>query len=367
MKIVMLLLNTSGGMVHYVSQLANALSSSEDIVVIAPIGIDKSNFDRRIRILELRLGNTIRNLALNTFLVGSNLKVIRTIRREKPDVIHCTEAHPWLGLLLPMLKGYPLVTTIHDTHPHLGSRRLDHRIALLFHTRFSDCIVVHGEKARSELKGGKSCFVVPLGDFSFFSNFNAGPVNEEPSTLLFFGSIEKRKGLEYLIEAVNTLSIKSPKIRLIIAGKGDMSNYVGLMRNAEIFEIHNRFIPDDEVGILFRRASMVVLPYTEITQSGIVSIAYAFKKPVVATAVGDIPEMVENMRTGLIVPPGDSRSLLEAISFLLDHEDTRNRFGENGYMKMKKDLSWKGVAEKVLIVYEKAIGEGKAITNKTNT
>ena len=89
------------------------------------------------------------------------------------------------------------------------------------------------------------------------------------------------------------------------------------MSRPERFIVHNRFIRATECDELFRQASIVVLPYIEATQSGVIPLAYSYAKPVVATRVGALAEVVDDGKTGRLVPPADSESLAAAIVELL--------------------------------------------------
>jgi glycosyltransferase involved in cell wall biosynthesis len=119
--------------------------------------------------------------------------------------------------------------------------------------------------------------------------------------------------------------------------------------------MHNRYIPDSEVPIFFRRASIVVLPYIEATQSGIIPIAYAFGKPVIASRVGDIPDVIESEKTGILVESGNSKVLANAMIRLLTNEQLRNEMGFNARRKMETELSWRIIAGRTVEVYRKAM------------
>ena len=93
------------------------------------------------------------------------------------------------------------------------------------------------------------------------------------------------------------------------------------MESAGCFEILDRYIPPEEISELFLESFAVILPYLDGTQSGVAAMALGFGRPVVATAVGSIPELVRNEENGLLVPPSDAVALTEAIERLLTDKD----------------------------------------------
>ena len=111
-------------------------------------------------------------------------------------------------------------------------------------------------------------------------------------------------------------------------------------------KIINHYISDETVAELFQRCSFVVLPYDDATQSGIIPIAYSFKKPVVTTNVGSLPEVVENGITGLIIEPKNSKQLAEAVISMFKRD--LKPMGEQGYIKMKKMMDWNQIVNKIL-------------------
>lgn len=355
MKILILTHNIGGGMIHYTSQLANTLAEEHDVVVIAPRGVARETFNSKVRLIELDLGNIVKNFVKNTLIFTRVLRFIRTVRNENPDIIHVNGYSLWYSLLLPFLNQFPIITTIHDVNPHTGSRQFDQVIARRQFFRYSDALIVHGEWAKKQLSLPIPIFVIPHGDYSFFTAQGPEGVLEEDGTILFFGRIEDYKGLQYLLMAMPDVIDGYPGARLVIAGNGDMGRYMLLLPDEAHCTLINRFIEDGEIPTLFMKASVVVLPYIEGTQTGVVPIAYAFHRPVIVTDVGCIPEVVEQGKTGLIVPPHDSAALAEGILMLLRNEPMRREMGEAAYRKMKRDLSWESVRGKTIAAYKSVI------------
>jgi glycosyltransferase involved in cell wall biosynthesis len=99
----------------------------------------------------------------------------------------------------------------------------------------------------------------------------------------------------------------------------------------------------------------VVLPYVDASQSGVVPLAYTASKPVVATTVGGLPEIVEHGQTGLLVPPRDTAALAGAIVRLLQDAGLRRTLGFNGRRKIDSECSPEIIADKTLRVYRQAL------------
>ncbi|MGI9659536.1 MAG: glycosyltransferase family 4 protein, partial [Gaiellaceae bacterium] len=273
-------------------------------------------------------------------------QIVRQVSRFEPDVVHLQLGQLWFNFALPLLRRYPLVLTIHDPRHHLGdagARNTPQRI-LDFGYRRADQVIVHG-KALKELVHREigvelaRIHVVPhiaLGLDSAPSEASASVgQGDEPPRLLFFGRLWEYKGLDYLIRAQPAISERFPDARIVIAGRGeDFGRYRQAMRDPSFFEVYNRWVSHEERARLFEEATVVVLPYVEATQSGVVPIAYAHRKPVVATLTGGLPDSVEHGVTGLLVPPRDEHALADAVCRLLADSGERRRMGEAGRRKL---------------------------------
>ncbi len=136
--------------------------------------------------------------------------------------------------------------------------------------------------------------------------------------ILFFGYVRKYKGLMNLIEALPAVRAALPDAHLLVVGEfyDDPAPYrdtiarLGLTPHATIV---NEYVANESVHLYFRAADLVVLPYNEATQSGILSIAFAFDLPAVVTNVGGLAELVHDGQTGFVVPPHDTAALSDAI------------------------------------------------------
>jgi glycosyltransferase involved in cell wall biosynthesis len=142
----------------------------------------------------------------------------------------------------------------------------------------------------------------------------------------------------------------------MIAGQGeDFSRYARMMVHPERFIVHNEFISEQSTAEYFRRASIVVLPYIEASQSGVIPLAYSAGKPVVATNVGGLPEMVEHGRTGYVVNPRDPEQLADALVRLLLDSAMRRQMGVNAKNKIELECSPETIALKTVEVYRRAV------------
>lgn len=344
-------------MIHYSSQLANALGKENDVTIILPAHTDLKYFDPGINIKLIKAPPSIILSLIHLLNIFAFVDLYRFIKSCDPEVIHFLNEHPFNNVIRLGIKCR-IVLTCHDPVLHTGERSTFwmnlFKQNLHYQLKKADKIIVHGNVLFKDLvEQGitrDKIVVIPHGDFSFFKNFAGSDIKEDHS-ILFFGRIKPYKGIRYLIEAEKIISRTASGYKLVIAGDGDITPYnIDTKNNPNIIVI-NRYIDDTEVALLFRKSIMVVLPYLDASQSGIIPIAYAFKKPVIATDVGSISEVVKDNVTGLIIPPADAGSLAEAILKLLNNDELRKNMGENAYKKMKDEMSWDKIARETIKVY----------------
>jgi len=291
--------------------------------------------------------------------------IVREIKEFSPDILHVQAVHPWFNSLgLPFLRRSPLVLTVHDYkfHPGDGPSRKTPQCIAQFTYKCANEIIVHSQYVKRQVIRDHPSFeprihVVPHIKLGEEPSLKRQSLRQEP-TVLFFGRIWGYKGLEYLIRAEPIITSEVPGAKIIIAGQGEgFSRYRRIMAHPEHFEVYNEFISTSRCSELFLRASVVVLPYIEASQSGVIQLAYTFAKPVVITRVGGLPEMVEDGRTGVCVPARDEAALATAIVRLLSNEALQRQLGANGNRKINAECSPDLVAERTMSVYRNALDE----------
>jgi starch synthase len=293
------------------------------------------------------------------------MKLVRQIRAFNPDVIHLQLGHLWFNLFgLPLLRRYPLVLTVHDSVIHVGDSATGKTPQWVYDRA---CFrarerIVHAPQVKESLVKrlgipAETVHVIPYVIVGDVDDTVARDVQEEAS-VLFFGRIWPYKGLDYLIRAEPLITSRVPEAKIVIAGTGeDFDRYRRMMVNPDKFVVLNEYVSDVKRAELFRQASVVVLPYIEASQSFIISIAYRFGKPVVATTVGGLPEMVDNGRTGFLVPPRDVNALADAVVTLMQNHELRTKLGGNGMRKVNVECAPPVVGRQTRTVYRRAMND----------
>lgn len=296
----------------------------------------------------------------------SMLSLARKLRAWAPDVVHLQGGHLWFNLALPALGGLPLVVEAHDLEHHPGDAASAKTPEWVMNRAFrrADRVVVHAERLRAlAVDHGiapERVDVVPLVAPGVGT---APPVRSSSPTVLFFGRIWPYKGLGTLIEAEPALAERVPGARIVIAGRGEnLERYRARMRRPDRYEVIEGWISDQNRDALFARADVVVLPYLEASQSGVVPIAYAHGKPVVCTDVGGLPEVVDHGRTGLVVPPGDPAALADALATVLGDPELRDRMGRAGRAKLEAEMTPGVVARRFAEVYRRALAAKRGVS-----
>lgn len=356
-----------GGIAHYIALLYQTLvQRGHDVYVLSfqrqypkLLFPGKTQEDEGKELIPVRAFPLLDSI--NPFSWVQALFWLKTIR---PDVV-CFKY--WMPFFAPCystlvlgLKYFfhvPSIFICDNIVPHekkIGDAWLT-RVAL----RFPDFFIVQSETVRSDLLRFRREAIhvkVPHPVYTIFPS----PIQKEEARkrlgisprvplLLFFGYIRSYKGLSCLIEALPEIR-KSLPAELLVAGEfyEEREATLQLIKQLgleHVVHLHDRFIENEKVAEYFCASDLVVLPYRSATQSGIVQIAYHYEKPVLATSVGGLPEVIRPGKTGYLVPPNDPFSLAKAVVQFFT-QDKKIPFGQ-WIRKEKEAYSWDRMAEAI--------------------
>lgn len=374
-KVLCIGLARRGGMLHFHDCLAEGLAAHCTVASLTAATADHGE--------RIALQTNIRHFFIDTGkgAVGTLSRLLapdswraldRAIDAFCPDVVHITGAQEWNPFLGAILKkrNIPTVYTVHDVIHHEGVPGYFRVTEAIFRKTPSGFVVLTGESKRQLAAQGvdeAKIRVIPHGVYDFFRKNQNEAANasesaetdvltDEPSRkeILFFGRIEPYKGLPILLDAFAPLAAAYPDWRLVIAGSGDVSAFRERLDHPQI-ELINRFVSDDEVETLMKRAEIVALPYLSATQSGVIPTAFPFEKAIVATAVGGIPDMIRDGETGLLVEANNAASFRIALERLMTDAELRAKLGKAGADFARTNLSWDAIAAQHVAFYQELL------------
>jgi glycosyltransferase involved in cell wall biosynthesis len=311
---------------RFVADLAERVTAAGvEVQVVAP---------GRYRDIGLAAGDGIlanvrrRPWAVPPLLASMAASVHRAARDA--DLIH---VH-WLHNMAPALAARrPSVLTLHGSDMAVAGRAVAGRLA----SRARVVLAVSESLAgRAQSLGAKDVRVIRNGIEV------PEQVGEEadPLEVLFVGRLAPEKGIEELADV-------SPGLNLVVVGDGPLRRLLPEALG---------FLPREEVAARYERAAVVVCPSRREGFGLVCAEAMAHGRPVVATKVGGLAELVVDGETGILVEPGDPKALRAATDLLLADRDLRRKLGAAGRERVRELCGWDTVVERTLVAYEDALG-----------
>lgn len=323
-----------GGIAHYTALMYRALTAENDVTLVSySMQYPKLLFRKEQRDWENKTFKIAEAVYwINTANPISCMNAAKKINKLNPDMVIIQWWHPYFApcycILMKFLKkSIQKIFVCHNVFPH-ERFIMDRQLTKLVLGK-GDAFIVHSELDKNDLLEIKPNAVFKK---TFIPTYNAFKLNnitkgnaremldlpEDEKVLLFFGFVREYKGLKWLIKAMPLIIKRLSNVKLLIVGDfgTDKDVYLSLMEECGItnaIEVYDGYIPDGEVEKYFAACDLVVCPYESATQSAIVQTAYGFEKPVVATNVGGLPEVVEDNRTGYVVESKDPVMLAERI------------------------------------------------------
>lgn len=273
--------------------------------------------------------------------------------------------------------GKQVVFTAHNVNAaeRDGVDSFINRLSLRIQYHLLDHIFVHTEKMKQQLMKTfgvreKKITIIPFGAYDMVPQTTLTPaeakdrleLKNSDRTILFFGRIAPYKGIDFLLQAFEQLAAQDKSYRLIIAGepmKELAGQWVRLQQAIEQSPVREqvrqdvRFIEDSEIELYFKAADVLVLPYTEIFQSGVLFMAYSFGLPVIASDVGSFRQDIIEGVNGFVCRPCDALDLSRVIETYFSSELFKRLDEQRASIQrvIRERHSWEIVAGKTGGVY----------------
>jgi glycosyltransferase involved in cell wall biosynthesis len=200
----------------------------------------------------------------------------------------------------------------------------------------------------------KNVFESSLGIYDVYKLYTKpNLLRDTQKSILFFGRISPYKGIHILLAAMKSLHQIHPEVKLIIAGSGEYYFDKTEFEQLDYIDFRNRYIPNEELVRLIQDSMFIVCPYTDATQSGVIMTSYAFCKPVVASDVGGLAEMVLDKVTGNLVEPNNCIDLKNTIISLISNQKLLEAMERNIKTHFYSgNKGWKQISKNLFSVYE---------------
>jgi len=292
------------------------------------------------------------------------LKIFFHLRKD--DNLSVLHLH-WLKFsvfdffILSLIRSFTnsrLIFTVHNVlpHEHTGIDRFFYPLiykkidAFTFHSKSSYNRLLHELNIQVENFEFIPHYGYKVGDLPAQTNVNS---------LLFFGTIRDYKGLDVLLDACNKLSRKL-KWNLNIYGKpeinlDDLKTFAVQNNLSERIEWHTGWIEEEKIGEIFQSHDIVLLPYKEIDNSGLLHLAMSYGKPVIASRLGSLMDLIKDEENGILFEANNSDDLARCISKLLKDNELKIKLGNNSRKLMETDHSIERVGKLHYQLYKKVL------------
>lgn len=310
------------------------------------------------------------------------LKALRTLKKyiEKHpfDVIHLQWfSLPWIEWIYvgQLAKTHTVVVTVHDVIPFdnrpMEMKCLDNIYAranaLIMHTKSGEKLFQQNYKAKTPISVVGQGFCLK-SDYQRLDNKEAKKhfgIPENAIVFLYYGTIRPSKGLNILIRAIHDAHEKDNRVYLLAAGafhKVNEDEYRTLVKEQledSFATVNFGFVPQEEEQWYFSAADTIVLPYLEVTQSGVAQLGLMYDLPIISTDIGEMADVCRDGANGILVKPKDIVSLRDAIIFMSGNEESRRKMSETSGALAQTDFSLKNKADMVNRLYLKLTGTSK--------
>lgn len=354
-----------GGIAHYMTILCQTLRQRHDVKFISfrrqyPKIIFPGKTDKDPSKETLQIGNV--DYILDSLNPLTWLAVVRSIRAFKPDKVVIPW---WIAFWMPQFWSIIslLERRLHPEVVFICHNAIEHesntlkKLAAKTVLKKADRLITHSKEDTRRLKDLIGDHIHTVTAFHpTYTDISAQRYTKEQAkeelelsgaVLLFFGFVRDYKGLDLLLNAMPMI-LKRKSVTLLIVGEfwKDKQKYLNQIEGFALstrVRVVDEYVPNESIGVYFSASDLVVQPYRSASGSGVAQLAYGLDRPVIATNVGSLTEVVKDGINGRIVEPEDTTALANAILESLE-STTLNKFSQNA-VETKKEYSWDRMAD----------------------
>ncbi len=353
-----------GGTEKHVLDLISGFSEDYKLFLLAPPGEKIGEFKNE-NISYYDFPRLDQNLFSGLILFYKRLKEIK--ERHNIDLIHVHGAAELVFLLKKLIKNIPVLFTVHGFHGNL--KTLDYWLCARICNHYTDKVITVAGSETEMLIEKK------INPSLLNTVYNGVPdpsrmIFEDPVELkeilkanLVIGSIarlETTKGINYLIDAFALALQENDDIHLVIVGTGSKENMLKtkvnkLKLNHKItFTGYKSYIHN-----FLKKFDIMVIPSLHEAHPLVLMEAMGHGKPIIASAVGGIPEVIDDCQNGLLTPPADSDTLKEALTYMIENKEIRNKLGKNARKTFEEKFTVEKMLKNTRKVYDSLLSNEK--------
>jgi len=300
------------------------------------------------------------------------LYVANKLRKEGFALLHTHDYKTdLLGLLAARLARIPCVATVHG-YVFVSRRLRIYRMLDLLVLRFFSRVITVSEELRQQLLTAslrrERVITVhnAINPLAFISQGIQSisrlrrqlGIREDQPLIAVVGRLIPGKGHRYFLAAAKQVLQARPEARFLVVGEGPLRGKLEAMNVTLGIQHAVSFLGfRQDVAAFMQASDLIVLPSLEEGLPVVLLEALALARPVVATAVGGVPEVVKHEETGLLVPPRDADELARAMLYLLDRPNEGAKMGRKGQEVVARDFTVEAMAEKIATVYRQILTE----------
>jgi glycosyltransferase involved in cell wall biosynthesis len=310
--------------------------------------------------------NPILKLLTLSYLASGAYSVWKICQEEQVDVLHVhwPFPHGLMALVPGWMPGCKIVYTCHSAEFALAAGSKLSTNLLAFCLKRSAAITANSAHTARLVHNvsGRTAEIIPWGA-TVNVDSRTESIPQDLPLLLFSGRLIERKGVNYLLRAL-PLILKERKVRLVITGDGhyrqeweDLAKQLGLSEWVRFAG----FVSNEELSSLFRSCTVYVHPAIydskgDTEGQGVVLVeALSNRKPVVASEVGGIVDMIKDGKTGLLVPEKNPEAIAQAVLRLLNEPEFAQQLGQQGFEHARRYFDWVHIMDQYDEIYRKCV------------